>query len=95
MFNRYEIWFDEKIGDATSFNKAMEIATEILDTIKKYPNPKEPDEYVYLQIRCYHWFDRLFKIRDKGKIPGVLKRPIKYTLVVWSEKEQKFVINGL
>lgn len=86
MFNRYEIWFEEKIGDATNFYKAMEIATEVLDVIKKHPDQKDPDEYVYLQIRCYNWFDRLFRIKQKG-FPG-----IKYTIVVWSEKKQRFVI---
>jgi len=91
--NRYEIWFDEKIGDATSFNKAMDIATEVLDIIKKYPDQKDPEEYVYLQIRCYHWLDRLFKIRDKNiPVIGVLKRPIRYTIVVWSELKQRFVL---
>lgn len=89
MFNRYEIWFDEKIGDATSFNKAMDIASEILDIIKKYPNPNDIDEYLYLQIRCYHWLDRWFKIKHK-KVPV-----IRYTLVFWSEKQQKFIINNL
>lgn len=95
MFNnRYEIWFEEKIGDATNFHKAMEIATEILDTIKKYPNENDREEYMYLQIRCYHWFDKLFRIKQKN-IPtiGSLKKPIRYTIVVWSEKEQKFVVN--
>jgi hypothetical protein len=81
MFNRYEIYFDgEKIGDANSFNKSMDIATEILDTIKKYP--KEEDEYQLLQIRCYHWLDRIFS-------------PKKYTLVNWSEVKQMFVINRM
>jgi hypothetical protein len=87
MFNRYEIWFDEKIGDTTNFNKAMEIATEVLDTIKKHPNPKEQDEYQLLQIHCYHWLDRLFRVKGK-RYNG-----IRYTIVVWSEKKQKFVIN--
>ena len=87
MFNRYEIWFEgEKIGESDSFFKAMDIATEILETIKKHP--KEPDEYMYLQIRCYHWIDRLFRIKNKS-VPV-----IRYTIVVWSEKEQKFVINN-
>lgn len=90
MFNnRYEIWFEEKIGDATNFHKAMEIATEILDTIKKYPNQNDRDEYMYLQIHCYHWFDKLFRIKQKN-----IPTKIRYTIVVWSEKEQKFVITN-
>lgn len=81
--NRYEVHFEgEKIGDADNFNAAMDIATEILETIKKYP--KEKDEYQLLQIHCYWWFDRLFGIRDKNGIR-------KYSIVLWSEKENKFV----
>ena len=86
-FNRYEIWFEEKIGDTNSFYKAMDIATEILDTIKKHPKEDDKDEYVYLQIRCYHWIDRLFKIKHKS-VPV-----IRYTLVVWSEVKNMFVVN--
>lgn len=85
MFNRYEIHFLEKIGDTTSFKKAMDIAQEILDTIKKYP--EEDDEYKYLQIRCYWWLDRFFWVKDKNGIK-------KYTIAVWSEVKQKFVINS-
>lgn len=85
MFNRYEIHFLEKIGDATSFKKAMDIAQEILDTIKKYP--EEEDEYQYLQIHCYWWFDRFFGVKDKRGVK-------KHTLVVWSDVKKRFVINS-
>ncbi len=75
--NRYEVHFEgEKIGDADNFNTAMDIATEILETIKKYP--KDKDEYQFIQIHCYWWFDRLFN-------------PTKYSIIFWSEKENKFV----
>jgi hypothetical protein len=81
VFNRYEIWFDEKIGDTNSFKKAMDIATEILETIKKYP--KEPDEYQLIQIHCYWWVHRLFRVKERGHK--------KYYLICWSETQQKFV----
>jgi hypothetical protein len=85
--NRYEIHFDgEKIGDASNFEKAMEIGYEILDTIKKYP--KETDEYQLLQIRCYHWLDRLFRRKNH-----VGMKSHRYTIVVWSETEKKYVVN--
>lgn len=58
--NRYEVHFEgEKIADAKSFDKAMDIAFEILDVIRKYP--KDKDEKEHIQIRFYWWFDRIFK----------------------------------
>ncbi len=75
--NRYEVHFEgEKIGDADNFYLAMDIATEILETIRKYP--KEEDEYKYLQIHCYWWVDRIFN-------------PKIYSIIFWSEKEKKFI----
>lgn len=75
--NRYEVHFEgEKIGDANNFYSAIEIANEILDTIKKYP--KEKDEYQHLQIHCYLWFEQIYE-------------PDKYRIVFWSEKENRFL----
>lgn len=76
--NSYEVHFEgEPIGYTDDFYKAMEIGDEILETIKKYP--KEKDEYQLLQIHCYHWFDKIFN-------------PKKYRIVVWSEKENRYIV---
>lgn len=84
MLNKYEIWFDgELIGQTGGFSKAMDIATEVLEIIKKYP--KEPDEYQLLQIRCYNWLLRILGAKDKNGFN-------KHQLIVWSELEQRFML---
>ena len=78
----------EKIGETDSFEKSMVVGDEILDTIKKYPNKEDPDEYATLQIRCFHWISRLFGTK------GVHGGP-RYELVVWSKKKEKYVVSKL
>lgn len=80
MINKYEIWFEsEIIGTTGSFVKALDLGYEILASIARYPDPNDPDEYMYLQIRSYHWFDRLFNPKD-------------YDIVEFSKIHNRFIV---